>query len=301
MDTTALSLTHRRIAAHDGVRLHVVDTGPPDGTPVLLLHGFPEFWRGWRHQIPALVHAGFRVLVPDQRGYNRSDAPPDVAAYDLSHLVADAAALLDAVGAERAHIVGHDWGAAVAWALAGWHPERVRTLSILNVPHPAVFQDTLRTSLDQLRRSWYIAFFQIPRLPEWLLSRNRFDALTRMLVASSQRGTFSEDDLKAYRKAWVTSGVGPMLNGYRAAARRALRGGRPIGRIAPDTLILWGARDVALSLDMAQPSADMCTRGRLEVIDDATHWVQHDAADRVNRLLLRHMGAPPHRTAQPRD
>jgi pimeloyl-ACP methyl ester carboxylesterase len=268
-----------------------VEAGPPDGPPVLLLHGFPEFWHGWRHQIPTLARAGYHVLVPDQRGYNRSDAPADVAAYDLTHLVADALAILEAHDAEQAHVVGHDWGAVVAWALAAWHPERVRQLGILNVPHPAVFQETLRSSLDQLRRSWYILFFQIPQFPEWLLSRNHHNALIRMLVGSGQRGTFSDDDLGAYRRAWLRSGVGPMLHWYRAAARRAVFGGRPVGRIMPETLVIWGAKDVALSQRMARPSVAMCENGRLNVIDDATHWVQHDAAGRVNRLLLAHLDA----------
>jgi len=279
--------TRRHFITRNGVRLHVVEAGPEDGDLVVLLHGFPEFWYGWRHQISALAEAGYRVVVPDQRGYNRSDAPSSVAAYDLERLVGDVQAVLDACEADRAHIAGHDWGAVVAWALAAWHPEHVRRLAILNVPHPAVFQKTLTSSLEQLRRSWYIFFFQLPRLPEWVLSRNDFGGLTRMLRGSSHAGTFSDDDLAAYRRAWRRPGrLQAMIHWYRAAARRTVFGGRPIGRIEPETLVLWGAQDVALTPQMARPSVERCRRGRLEMFEDATHWVQHDAADRVNTHLL---------------
>ena len=278
----------RHVSMSDGVRLHVVEAGPPQGPPVLLLHGFPEFWHGWRHQIPALAKTGCRVLVPDQRGYNRSDAPPRVADYDVSRLATDVTDLLDALDIDRVRLVGHDWGAVVAWAVAAWHPDRVQSLAILNVPHPQVFQRTLASSLDQLRRSWYIAFFQIPRVPEWLLSRNDHDALIRMLVGSGHKDTFDADDLEAYRAAWRRSGVRPMIHWYRAAARRVLTGGRPVGRIEPETLIIWGKQDVALSHEMAAPSAALCNRGRVELLPGATHWVQHDAAARVNALLQAH-------------
>lgn len=284
------TVTSRFFFTSDGVRLHVSEAGPAEGPPVLLLHGFPEFWRGWRHQIPALAEAGYRVLVPDQRGYNRSDAPPRVADYDLSRLAADVTDLLNAFNIDRVRLVGHDWGAIVAWAVAAWHPDRVHSLAILNVPHPRVFQRTLVSNLDQLRRSWYIAFFQIPRLPEWLLSRNDHDALIRMMVGSGRTDTFDADDLSAYRAAWHRSGVGPMIHWYRAAARRVLTGGRSVGHIEPKTLVIWGKEDIALPYEMAAPSVAMCDRGRLEGIPDATHWVQHDAAERVNRLLLAHWG-----------
>jgi pimeloyl-ACP methyl ester carboxylesterase len=283
--------TRRRFVQSGDVWLHVVEAGPTDGDPVVLLHGFPEFWYGWRQQIPALAEAGYRVVVPDQRGYHRSDAPPEISAYDLPHLVNDVRAVIGSTGSNRAHVIGHDWGAAVAWALAAWHPEAVRRLAILNVPHLDVFRRTLRSSPAQLLRSVYILLFQIPRLPEWLLSRADHVLLTRLLTASGRRDTFAAEDLEVYRSAWRRPGrLRGMLNWYRAAARRAVSGASPLGRIDPPTLVLWGVHDVALSASMARPSADLCRDGRLETIDGATHWVQHDAPDRVNRLLLEHLG-----------
>ncbi len=276
----------------EGVRLHVRAAGPEDGPLVVLLHGFPEFWYGWRRQIPALAAAGYRVVVPDQRGYNRSDAPRAVAAYDLGALVDDVCAVIDAMGRDRAAVVGHDWGAMVAWHLAHAHPKRLRRLAILNVPHPHVFRDTLRTSPVQLLRSTYALFFQVPVLPEWLLGCNNGQGLATMLRWSGQAGTFDETDLTIYRQAWRRPGrLRGMLNWYRAAGRRALRRIPPSDPIDVPTLVVWGARDVALGRQMAAPSAAMSTDGRLRMIDDATHWVQHDASAMVNRLLLDHLGA----------
>ena len=275
-----------------GVRLHVRAAGPDDGPLVVLLHGFPEFWYGWRHQIPALAEAGCRVVVPDQRGYNRSGAPRAVAAYDLDRLADDVCALIEAAGRDRASVVGHDWGAMVGWHLAHTHPERLRRLAILNVPHPHVFRTTLRSNPAQLLRSTYALFFQVPALPEWLLGRNDGQGLTTLLQWSSHPDTFDEADLALYRRAWRRPGrLRGMLNWYRAAARRALRTAPPSAPIDVPTLVAWGAQDVALHRQMAAPSAAMCTDGHLEVIDDATHWVQHDAPDLVNRHLLDHLAA----------
>jgi len=292
LDSTDLS--HRHLRAN-GVRFHVVEAGPEDGEPVMLLHGFPEMWTGWRKQIPALAAAGYRVVVPDQRGYNRSEKPAGVAAYDLDVLAGDVLALADDVLAastfDRVALVGHDWGAAVAWHVAGMAPERLRRLAILNVPHPKVMIDTLRSDVDQLRRSGYILFFQLPWLPEYVLSRHDFAGLTKMLRASGHRDTFTDADVEQYRAAWRKPGaVTAMVNWYRAAGRRALWSSPSTGRIDVPTLVIWGAQDVALRATMAQPSADLCRAGRLAMIDDATHWVQHDAPDRVNRLLLEHLG-----------
>ena len=273
-----------------GVRLHVRAAGPTNGPLVVLLHGFPEFWYGWRHQIAPLANAGYRVLVPDQRGYNRSDAPAAIAAYDLDLLTADVCALIDDAGRDRAHVVGHDWGAAVAWMLAMTRPERVRRLGILNVPHPRVFWQTLRTSPSQLLRSTYALFFQLPRLPEWLLGRNDGQGLAWLLRASSHHDTFTEADLAAYRQAWRRPGrLRGMLHWYRAGFRRAVRRGTSTAPITAPTLVLWGARDAALSRQMAAASTSMCEDGQLVMLDAATHWVQHDAPAPVTRHLLDHL------------
>jgi pimeloyl-ACP methyl ester carboxylesterase len=275
----------------NGITLHVMAAGPADGPLVVLLHGFPEFWYGWRRQIPALAAAGYRVLVPDQRGYNRSDKPRGLSAYRSNHMAADTVGLLDAVGRERAAIAGHDWGALVGWLLALEYPERVARLAILNVPHPKVLEDNLRHNLRQRVRSLYAAFFQLPGLPEWLLRAGNWRALAETMRRSACPGSFTAADLRRYRAAWARPGaITAMLNWYRAAMRRPPH--RPADpRVHVPVLMIWGARDQALGREMAPESIALCDDGRLHVLEDATHWVQHDAADRVNALLLDFLAA----------
>ncbi|RMH96309.1 MAG: alpha/beta hydrolase [Calditrichaeota bacterium] len=279
------NILHRQILTN-GLHLHVVLAGPEEGMPVILLHGFPEFWYGWRHQIPALAEAGYRVWVPDQRGYNLSDKPRGITAYTLDALSGDILGLIEATGREKAVVVGHDWGGAVAWWLAGLHPERIEKLIILNSPHGTVMRRHLRRNLRQLRRSWYFLFFQIPFLPERLMRLGNWVLLTRTLIRTSRKGTFSPADLEHYRAAWSKPGaMTAMINWYRAVMQK-----RPhrIARreISVPTLLIWGVRDAFLGVELAQPSIEFCSRGRLELIDGATHWVAQEEPKRVNRLML---------------
>ena len=273
----------------NGINLHVQTDGSEDRPPVVLLHGFPEFWYGWRNQIPALIDSGFRVIVPDQRGYNLSDKPKGVAAYDIDLLARDVIGLFDHFGIQRARLVGHDWGAVVAWALAIQFPERLEKLAILNVPHPDVMTRFILGNSIQRKKSWYMYFFQLP-FAEWVLRQNNFHNLERSLVG--RRGSFTPEDILEYKKAWSQPGaLTGMLNWYRAAVRRGLRGAwNParvqVRRVTVPTLMLWGKQDVALSHEMARPSIEACERGELVMFDKATHWVQHDAADEVNQKLI---------------
>ncbi len=272
----------------NGVRLHYVEAG--EGPPVVLLHGFPEFWYSWRHQIPALAGAGYRVVAPDMRGYNLSDKPGDWRAYDTELLAADIAGLIRGLGIERADVVGHDWGAVVAYEVAMRHPDVVRRLAILNVPHPARMLEGFRT-VRQLRKSWYIFFFQIPWLPERLLARDRYAAARRLLRADSEKA-FTDDDLELYVEAWSQAGgMTGMVNYYRAALRRSpnavLSRMKPI---AAPTLVIWGMLDRHLGSELAAPASEWVPDVRLERISDATHWVQHDAPERVNELLIGFLG-----------
>ncbi|OON67446.1 alpha/beta fold hydrolase [Hymenobacter sp. CRA2] len=283
------ALEHHYVETN-GLRLHVVQSGPVDGPLVVLLHGFPEFWYGWHRQIPALAAAGYRVWAPDQRGYNLSDKPGRVAAYAVPKLVADIIGLLDAAGRPQACVVGHDWGGIVAWHLAMQHPERVARVAILNVPHPAVFGRTLRHSGRQRRKSWYALFFQLPWLPEQLTRLNHWWAGRQALVGTSRRGTFSHDDLRRYRLAWSQPGaMRSMINWYRAAARQG-RQSIQGGRIEVPLQLIWGRRDAFLEAHMAAESLHYCDQGRLTYFDKATHWVQHEEAERVNQLLLEFLG-----------
>jgi len=268
-----------------GAHLHVVRSGPAAGPPVILLHGFPEFWYGWRHQIPFLARAGYRVWAPDQRGYNLSEKPQPVAAYNLDVLAADVVALIRATGRHRVHLVGHDWGAAVAWWVAIKYPDLLERLVILNVPHPIVMARHTRQSAEQIARSWYIFFFQIPRLPELLFRAGGYRFGLEMMKVSSRPDTFTGDDLQQYRRAWARPGaLTAMINWYRAT-RQTSTARLPSLRVTTPTLIIWGAHDVALSRPLAPKSLEMCDDGRLIVVEEATHWVQHDEPARVNELI----------------
>lgn len=277
-------MQHQQIATN-GIRLHVVQDGPSDGPLVVLLHGFPEFWYGWRRQIPYLASAGYRVWAPDQRGYNLSDKPDRLAAYTLDELAGDVVGLIDAAGQAKAFVVGHDWGAAVAWWLAAKHPHRLAGMVVINVPHGKVMVTHLRRSLTQLRKSWYMFFFQIPWLPEQWARRQNWARSVQALAGSSRPGTFAPGDLDAYRQAWSQPGACTcMLNWYRAAMQK--RPAPPAGpRIRVPTLMIWGAQDRFLGRELAQPSIDLCDDGRLVFVEEATHWVQHEEADRVNGLI----------------
>jgi epoxide hydrolase 4 len=277
----------------NGVSLHVARAGPADGRLVLLLHGFPEFWYSWRSQIPALAQAGFRVWAPDQRGYNLSEKPRRVGDYRLETLAADVVGLIKAAGVERADVVGHDWGGAVAWQVAMDYPDCVRRLVVLNCPHPRIMRRHLLRSPRQMIRSSYILAFQVPWLPERLARFGNGRPLIRAMQKSSRPGTFSTSEFEEYRKAWSMPGaMRSMLNWYRALVRHPpMTSGN--GRISVPTLLIWGAKDKFLGLEMAQPSIDLCDRGRLVVLDDATHWVQHEDSLRVNDLLVRFLSDKP--------
>lgn len=270
----------------NGVRLHVVLAGPPNGSPVVLLHGFPEFWRGWIHQVGPLAAAGLRVIVPDQRGYNLSSVPRAVAAYRQEELVKDVVGLLDVFGYPGCYLAGHDWGAAVAWQAALTVPERVIKLAILNVPHPAVMSAFLKRNPRQVLKSWYIAFFQVPGLADWLVRLGGYQPGLAALRRTSRPGTFSQDDLAAYRTAWTNSGgMTGMIHWYRAAVRYPAPKPKSWSLSMP-VLLQWGARDAFLSHQMADASLGYCPQGRLICYEDATHWVQHEEAQAVSQALV---------------
>lgn len=267
------------------IRLNVAQDGPDEGPLVILLHGFPEFSYGWKKQIPALVSAGYRVWVPDQRGYNLSDKPEGLAAYSLDELAADVIGLIDAAGQRQAFLVGHDWGAAVAWWVAAKYPDRLKKMVVMNVPHGAVMSKHLRSNFAQLRRSWYIFFFQIPWLPEFLARLGNWKMLAELLKKSSHPDTFTDGDLDRYRQAWSQpKACKSMLNWYRSFVQKP-PSPPASSRISVPTLLIWGAQDTAFGREMAQPSIERCDNGRLVFIEEATHWVQHDEAERVNQLV----------------
>jgi pimeloyl-ACP methyl ester carboxylesterase len=284
-------MEHQNIASN-GIRLHVVEEGPVEGPLLILLHGFPEFWYGWWKQIPYFAATGYRVWAPDQRGYNLSDKPRGIAAYNLDALAADVVGLIDAAGREKAFLVGHDWGGAAAWWVAAKYPQRLEKLVVLNAPYGAVLTKSLRQNPAQRRKSWYMFFFQLPWLPEVVSRRQNWRLLTGMLRSSSLPGTFTDADIAEYRRAWSQPGayVG-MLSWYRAMMRTqpASLPRQPIG---VPTLLLWGAQDQFLGRDLAEASIKRCSQGQLLFLEDATHWLHHEQPERVNGLIQEFLSKP---------
>ncbi len=271
--------------AGNGVELHAVAAGPEDGKLVLLLHGFPEFWWGWRRQIGPLAAAGLRVVAPDLRGYNLSDKPGDVAAYALDKVAGDVTAIAAALGRDRYAVVGHDWGAIIAWWLAMEGAPGLERAAILNGPHPATLGRHLMAHPWQVLRLSYFAAFQPPALPEALLGAGHFAPLAAAMRNTAREGSFTGAEIARYRRAWGQPGaLTGMLNWYRAMLRARPR--IEAKRVAIPVRIIWGDRDVALDRRLAEAGQALCERAEVFHLPDATHWVQHDAPDAVNRWLI---------------
>jgi pimeloyl-ACP methyl ester carboxylesterase len=270
----------------NGVRLHYVEAG--SGPLVVLLHGFPEFWYSWRYQIPALAAAGYHVVAPDLRGYNTSEKPPGVRSYMLDTLTDDVLGLIHHMGEQSAVVVGHDWGGAVAWNVPMRHPHVVDTLIVLNAPHPAAFLRELRTP-GQMAKSWYMLFFQAPWLPEALFRAANYAVVERTFRTDPvRRDAFSEDDIRRYKRALSRPGaLTATINYYRALFRRNPREAiRPPPPITCPTLVIWGERDRYLGVPLTEGLEQWVSNVRVERIPEASHWVQIDAPDQVNQLML---------------
>jgi len=280
-----MNLRFERIPTN-GIKLHTALVGPTDGEPVILLHGFPEAWFGWENQIEPLANAGFRVIVPDQRGYNLSDKPAGVENYSTRSLIKDILGLAKTLGMENFHLAGHDWGAIVAWSLAMTVPRRINRLAIANVPHPSVFTSYLRSHPSQMIKSWYAMFFQLPGLPERFVK-----AANWKFLISAMPDYWDENQYNRYRVAWEQPGaITAMINWYRASfgGSSSMAVSKSIKKINPKTLIIWGKKDPHLSHQMAQMSLEYCQDGKLVYFEDATHWVQHDKPEVVSQLLIDH-------------
>ena len=271
-----------------GIRLHYVTCG--EGPLLILLHGFPDFWRIWRRQIPVLAEY-FRVVAVDLPGYNQSDRPDHARSYRMERVSAQIAELIVQLGEESALVAGHDWGGGVAWTLAALHPQLVRKVAILNCPHPSALLRQMWTNPRQLRAAWYILFYQLPWLPEWLMSRNLEQWLRSVYHCSTcpQGGGgpqgFTEQDIDEGVRALAQPGaVKAALDYYRAGIRY---GAPRLPRVTIPLLLLWGELDGAMLLDSARASARYAVGPfAFEIVDRAGHWVQVDAAERVNRRLL---------------
>ncbi len=273
---------HREIITN-GLRMHYVIQGT--GPLIVLLHGFPEFWYSWRFQIPFLAEHGYTVVAPDLRGYNDTEKPPS--GYNVSTLLRDIVGLIRSLEYEKAIIVGHDWGGALAWSFAMRYPQMTERLVVLNAPHPWAFFRELRT-LKQLRKSWYMFFFQIPWLPEYILGLNHAEAIARMLYSSAiQKSAFPPDVLQRYREAMSKPGaLTASINYYRAMFRRPGNASGGPGRvITVPTLLIWGEQDIALDVALTQGLEQWVPNLQVRRIPDSGHWVQQEKPDLVNEWI----------------
>lgn len=263
--------------------LQVREAGPAEGKILLFLHGFPEAWHAWRKQLPYFAEKGYRVVAPDQRGYNQSSKPASIRAYSMPNLVRDVAELIGQLGQQKVVLIGHDLGGAVAWAVARQHPHLLEKLVVLNLPHPEVMKKTLKCWPPQLLRSWYMGFFQLPVLPELACSAADFALLEKSMHRSALPGTFSDEEMEQYKEAWRQPGaIRGMLNWYRAIRHRS---SFPPNHILLPTLLLWGKKDQFLSHRMAQPSIEKCRNGKLIMLKEASHWLQHEEPEKINLLI----------------
>jgi pimeloyl-ACP methyl ester carboxylesterase len=274
--------THRRQLRARGLVFEAVAAGPPDGELVVLLHGFPQTAACWTEVAEALAAAGYRVLAPAQRGYSPGARPAAVRAYRLPELVADVLALAEAAGADRFHLVGHDWGGVVAWALAGQHPERVVTLTSVSTPHPRAFAAALVTSA-QLLRSAYIGFFRIPRLPELALGARGLGGLRFLLT----RGGLAPEWADGYTRALAEPGA---LSAALAWYRASTPFGVGVPPVAVPTRYVWGSGDPALGRRAAMTTGRWVTGPyRLDVLEGAGHWLPEHHPRELAKLLLDHL------------
>ncbi len=289
-ETVVESWEHRQMITN-GIRMHYVIQG--EGPLVVLMHGFPAFWYSWRHQIPFLAAHGFRVVAPDLRGYNETEKPHS--GYDIPNLLRDIVGLIYGLNEERAIIVGHDWGGALAWQFAIDYPEMTSSLIILNAPHPGAMLRELRT-LQQLRKSWYILAFQIPWLPEYLLGFNHADLVGRLLRESAvQKRAFSRSEITKYRRAMSKPGtLTASLNYYRQLLRSMLRfSGKHNLQVPASTLLIWGEQDVALGIDLTRNLDPWVPDLTLKYISESGHWVHQECPELVNEYMLEFLQTHP--------
>jgi len=282
-----MTISTRTVEAN-GFSFAVDETGEGDRL-ALCLHGFPESRFSWRAQMPVLADLGYRVWAPDLRGYGETEPKPqDVDSYRMERLLEDVAALIDAAGAREVMLVAHDWGAAVAWTFAARKVRPLSRLVIMNVPHPAVFAQVVRRSPKQMLRSWYMAFFQIPGLPERMLLANDARAIRRAFSGMAKdKRRFPDAVLDRYAAdAQRPGAMTGMINWYRAAARHSDFMRDPWAKIEIPTLVIWGEADAALGLETLEGTDAYVADLQIKRLPGVSHWVQQEAPEVVNSLLV---------------
>ena len=273
----------------NGLRFEVAQAGPKraDGDHLALcLHGFPELHFSWRHQMQHLAKMGYRVWAPNLRGYGATTRPQDVRSYALDHLTQDIAALIDASGAKEVTLLAHDWGAVVAWSFAIQKLRPLTKLVIMNVPHPMVARREIR-HWRQFKKSWYVFFFQLPWLPEKVLSRNEGEAVGNLLLRTScAPERFGPEVQAIYNAAAARPGAcTAMVNYYRALMRHSDSVDLGDGTVEVPTLMIWGEEDIALNIECTSGTEEWVSDFTLKRLPGVSHWVQQDAPDEVNAIL----------------
>ncbi|CAH1786974.1 unnamed protein product [Owenia fusiformis] len=287
---------HRYLKTKD-IKLHYVASGEEDKPLMVMLHGFPEFWYSWRHQIKEF-NKDYRVVAVDTRGCGHTDKPTEIKDYNLAKLIEDIRELIEGLGYKSCVLVGHDWGGVITWGLTQKYPDLVDKAIVMNCPHPGVFQKYMRTHLKQFLKSWYMFFFSLPWFPEWVflsgdlkMIENTFRGKT---MGAKRAGSFSDDDIEAFKYMYSQPGAVTCAMNY---IRAGLKGGmgskadRPRGPIETPVLLLWGTEDGALESEMAELSGKYCTAFTLKWIGGASHWVQQDQPEEVNNQMRRFLQA----------
>lgn len=271
----------------NGVRLHYVTQG--EGPLMLMLHGFPEFWYSWRHQIPEFAKY-YKVVALDLRGYNDSDKPKAQSAYTMDELVKDVEGVIKGLGYNKCTLVGHDWGGAIAWNFAYKHPDMLDKLIILNLPHPAKFAEGFRNP-QQLLRSWYVFFFQTPILPELLIQSNDYQPIENMLKGMAvDKSTFSQADIEAYKDAAAKRGaLTATINYYRNAFQPKFFN-QSLGVLEVPTLMIWGEKDIALGKELTYGTEAYVRDFQIKYIPNCSHWVQQEQPSLVNQYMREFLG-----------
>lgn len=268
----------------NNIQLHYVSQG--QGKLMLFLHGFPEFWYSWRHQIPEFSQQ-YKVVALDLRGYNESDKPSELEAYSMTELMKDIEGVIKGLGYDDCILVGHDWGGAIAWSFAYNYPNMVEKLIVLNLPHPAKFSQGL-TTIQQLLKSWYVFFFQIPFLPEWLIQLNDYEIIETALTGMAiDKTAFSQADLEAYKDAAAKRGaLTAMINYYRCTFQNFLNQSNDDWTIVETpTLMIWGENDTALGKELTYGTEEFVRDLTIKYIPNCSHWVQQERPELVNQYI----------------
>lgn len=265
----------------NGIQLHYVTQG--EGPLMLMLHGFPEFWYSWRHQIPEFAK-DYKVVALDLRGYNDSDKPKQQSAYTMSEFIKDVEGVIKGLGYDQCVLVGHDWGGAIAWCFAYAHPEMVERLIVLNIPHPAKFAEGLRTP-QQLMRSWYAFFFQLPVLPELAIQWSDYLTIESAFKGMAvDKSAFTQDDIEAYKNAAAKRGaLTAMINYYRNSFTNLGQGDWRLLEVP--TLMIWGEEDTALGKELTYGTEEYVRNFQIRYIPNCSHWVQQERPELVSQYM----------------